>query len=101
MNQFAERFENQAGLGGKDSIMDRLSVLATQGYVKFFKDGRPFGFPNTRSKFGFICAEGMAFQKDGQCMPVLPSHFKCPNTGSALPVENPHVWVIHQTGEQS
>ncbi len=101
MNQFAERFENQAGLGGKDSIMDRLSVLATQGYVKFFKDGRPFGFPNTRSKFGFICVEGMAFQKDGQSIPVLPSHFKCPNTGSALPVENPHVWVIHQTGEKS
>lgn len=101
MNQFAERFENQGGLGGKDSIMDRLSVLATQGHVKFFKDGRPFGFPNTRSKFGFICVEGMAFQKDGQSIPVLPSHFKCPNTGSALPVENPHIWVIHQTGEES
>jgi len=24
---------------------------------------------------------------------VLPSHFKCPQTGASLPVENPAVWV--------
>ena len=24
---------------------------------------------------------------------VLPTHFKCPQSGAALPVENPDVWV--------
>ena len=24
---------------------------------------------------------------------VLPSHFKCPQSGGSLPVENPRVWV--------
>lgn len=26
-------------------------------------------------------------------LPVLPTHFKCPQSGAALPVENPEVWV--------
>ena len=25
--------------------------------------------------------------------PVLPTHYKCPQSGAALPVENPEVWV--------
>ena len=24
---------------------------------------------------------------------VLPTHFKCPQSGAAMPVENPDVWV--------
>ena len=33
-NQFAEAFEGKAGLGGERTIRDRLSALATQGYIK-------------------------------------------------------------------
>ena len=29
-NQFCEFFENKSGLGGKDTIRDRISVLATK-----------------------------------------------------------------------
>ena len=25
--------------------------------------------------------------------PVLPTHYKCPQSGAAMPVENPEVWV--------
>ena len=31
---------------------------------------------------------------------VLPSHYKCPQTGAALPVENPTVWVYPAEGDQ-
>ncbi|MEH0072905.1 hypothetical protein V6L77_26085 [Pannonibacter sp. Pt2-lr] len=41
--QFGEAFENRAGLGSKYTIRDRIGVLATKGFVKFLRDGRPFG----------------------------------------------------------
>lgn len=108
--QFAEAFENKAGLGGKDTIRDRISVLATRGYVKFIRNGTPFGLPSSRSKFGYLCVEGMEFgaaeesvaPETGEVItypvPVLPSHYKCPQSGAALPVENPHVWVYPEEG---
>ena len=61
MAQFAEAFENKAGLGGRDTIRDRISVLATKGFVKFVRDGAPFGLPTSKSKFGYLCVEGMRF----------------------------------------
>ena len=26
---------------------------------------------------------------------VLPTHYKCPLSGAAMPVEDPEVWVYH------
>ena len=43
-NQFAEKFENQASLGGSKTINDRISVLATKGYIKFVRDVSIFGY---------------------------------------------------------
>lgn len=106
--QFAESFENKAGLGGRDTIRERISVLATKGYIKFIQDGAPFGLPRSRSKFGYLCVEAMEFPTGKETIdpqtgelaprtiPVLPSHYKCPQTGAALPVENPHVWVYRE-----
>lgn len=103
--QFAEAFENKAGLGGVDTIRDRVSVLATKGWVKFVRDATRFGLPYTRSKFGYLCVETMRFPAAGEAVDpgtgeilpataaVPPSHFKCPQTGACLPVENPEVWV--------
>ncbi|MFC4623855.1 AAA family ATPase [Daeguia caeni] len=103
--QFAEAFENKAGLGGKDTIRERISVLATKGFIKFVRDGTPFGLPTSRSKFGYLCVEGMRFPtgevdadaETGEIVPVLnpvlPTIYKCPQSGAALPVENPTVWV--------
>ncbi|MBU9576432.1 AAA family ATPase [Burkholderia multivorans] len=105
-NQFAEGFEGKAGLGGERTIRERLSALATQGYIKYFRNAADYGLPSCgRTKFGYLCVEGMALQmaigspdlETGEVViesrPVLPTHYKCPQSGAAMPVENPEVWV--------
>ena len=104
-NQFAEGFEGKAGLGGERTIRDRLSALATQGYLKYFRNAADYGLPPARTKFGYLCVEAMVLQmaigppdpQTGEVLienrPVLPTHYKCPQSGAALPVENPEVWV--------
>jgi hypothetical protein len=107
--QFAETFENRGGLGSKHTIRERLSVLATKGFLKFLRillfDTR------TRSRFGYLCVEGMQFgtpidhvdpitgEITIKARPVLPSHFKCPQSGVSLQVENPTVWVYPEGAE--
>lgn len=102
--QFAEAFENQAGLGGRTTIRERVSVLATKGYVKFTRDGGPYGLAPARSKLGYLVVEGMQFPagesvdpNTGEVtpafIPVLPTHYKAAQTGAVLDVENPLVWV--------
>ncbi|MDG9672082.1 AAA family ATPase [Hahella sp. CR1] len=106
-NQFAESFEGVAGLGANRTINERLSVLATKGYIKFFRNPEDYGLPAVgRSKFGYMCVEGMALlggpTSAGADEDVLagaavrPTHYKCPKTGSLLPVENPEIWVYHE-----
>ena len=80
-------------------------MLATKGFVKFVSEGRPYGLPVTTSKFGYLCVEGMRFPTGGEAVDaetgevvpetvaVLPSVYKCPQSGAVLPVENPNVWV--------
>ncbi|MBF0590380.1 MAG: AAA family ATPase, partial [Magnetococcales bacterium] len=97
INQFAETFETKAGLGGKDSIRDRVSVLATKGHVKFVKGGNEYWQPSTRSRFGYLCIECMEYPTEQGPISVLPTHYKCPQSGASLPVENSEVWV-HQEG---
>jgi len=105
-NQFAESFEGKAGLGGERTIRERLSVLSTQGYIKYFRNGKDHGLPSCgRSKFGYLCVEGMVLHMPGvtpdpvtgelpiRALAVLPTHYKCPQSGAAMPVENPDVWV--------
>lgn len=105
-NQFAEAFEGKAGLGGERTIRERLSALATQGYIKYFRNAQDYGLPSIgRSKFGYLCVEGMVVNlPQGDPDPdtgevptvslrVLPTHYKCPLSGAAMPVENPEVWV--------
>jgi hypothetical protein len=108
--QFAEAFENKGGLGSKHTIRERLSVLATKGFVKFLRDGSAFGYSIMRSRFGYLCVEGMHFPPEERidpvtgeiatvARPVLPSHYKCPQSGACLNVENPHVWVYPQDAD--
>ncbi|WP_420345058.1 AAA family ATPase [Paenirhodobacter sp.] len=107
MTQFAEAFENKAGLSGAAGIRDRLNVLTTKGVVKFVKGqaASALGLPSDRSKYGYLCVEEMVLvtgeeaidSETGEVLPkaiqILPSHYKCPQTGAVLPVENPAVWV--------
>lgn len=111
-NQFAEAFEGHAGLGGERTIRERLSALATQGYIKYFRNAADYSLPSIgRSKFGYMCVEGMVLNlprgepdpHTGELpivsMRVLPTHYKCPLSGAALPVENPEVWVYPESSD--
>ncbi len=96
MKQFCEKFENKAGLGGQQSIRARLDVLATKGYIKFFKDvekyqglAKPSG-----TKFGYMCVKNMHLKTEkGEEVLVYPTDYKCSQTGAPLPVENPKIWL--------
>ncbi len=99
--QFCETFEGKAGLGKDRTIHNRLSVLATKGYIKF---NREEVHKIARSKYGVMCVEGMEIpageeinSETGEAIPLmrrlLPTHFKESQTGAILPVENPDVWV--------
>jgi hypothetical protein len=110
MTSFAEAFENKAGLGGQTVIRDRLGVLTTKGYVKFVRGtaATEIGLAAERSKYGYLCVEGMELgtgaervdaatgEVGPELIAVLPSHYKCPQTGAVLPVENPAVWVYRE-----
>ena len=55
----------------------------------------------------YLCVEGMVLRApSGDPDPatgelpmrehaVLPTHYKCPHSGAAMPVESPEVWVYH------
>lgn len=104
-NQFAESFEGQAGLGANRTINERLAVHATKGDIKFFRNPEDYGLPAlTRSKYGYLCVEGMTVPAPESIdtdtgeikrpyFATKPTHYKCPQTGAVLPVENPDVWV--------
>lgn len=109
--QFGAGFENQHGLGSEFTIRQRINVLATKGFVKFRRDFAAKGFPATKSHFGYLCVEGMRFGRDrvidpetgevlGEGETVLPTHFKCPNSGRAREVENPALWVFPEGGDE-
>jgi len=108
-NQFADSFEGKAGLGASRTINERLAVLASKGYVKFCKDHAPYGLPSVgRSKFGYLCVEDMLLTRaigppdevTGEVrtdsLRVYPTHYKCPQTGALLPVENPDIWIYQE-----
>ncbi|REC54416.1 hypothetical protein DRV84_13855 [Rhodosalinus sediminis] len=113
MTLFAESFENKSGLSGQTSIRERLSVLTTKGVIKFVKGeaAAELGLPTDRTKYGYLCVEFMELAvgedvvdpETGEvfpgCVPVRPSHYKCPQTGAVLPVENPNIWVYPEGGE--
>ncbi len=101
IKQFAETFEAKAGLGSGRTIMERISVLATKGFIKFFRNVDDYGLkPAERSKYGYMCIKGMELQTMKGLVRVLPTHYKDEHTGSFLPVENPDIWINHEGGER-
>ncbi|MFZ7094203.1 AAA family ATPase [Primorskyibacter sp. 2E233] len=105
--QFREAFENQRGLGSQFTIRDRINVLATKGDIRFLRDGTKFGHSVVRSRFGYLCAEGMVFGRKGRIdpetgevldsvIPVVPSHYKSPSNGQCMDLANPSDWSIRE-----
>lgn len=95
-----------------DMHSERLAVLATKGYIKFFRNPEDYGLPPlTRSKFGHLCVEQMALPGKEQIdtdtgevitstVAVKPTHYKCPQTGAVLPVENPNIWIYQEEDQE-
>ena len=91
------------GSAERYAIRSRIGVQATKGFIKFVRDGAPYGLGASRSRFGFLCVEGMVMPVDGEEMdpdtgevlpisvPVLPSHYKSAQNGALLEVEKPLV----------
>lgn len=105
--QFREAFENQRGLGSQFTIRDRINVLATKGDIRFLRDGTKFGHSVVRSRFGYLCAEGMVFGRKGRIDPetgevlddinaVVPSHYKSPSNGQCMDLADPSDWSIRE-----
>jgi hypothetical protein len=105
--QFREAFENQRGLGSQFTIRDRINVLATKGHIRFLRDGTKFGHSVVRSRFGYLCAEGMVFGREAgidpetgevldSVIPVIPSHYKSPSNGQCMDLEDPSDWSIRE-----
>lgn len=105
--QFREAFENQRGLGSQFTIRDRINVLATKGHIRFLRDGTQFGHSVVRSRFGYLCAEGMVFGRERRIdpetgevldsvIPVVPSHYKSPSNGQCMDLEDPSDWSIRE-----
>ncbi|MHA0899388.1 MAG: hypothetical protein C6D10_04115 [Candidatus Liberibacter solanacearum] len=92
--QFREKFDNKAGLGSEASIQRRLDVLTTQGHIKIFKNTKNYGLSMHHNSNGLMCVKDMELSiKGGEIIKVLPTHYKCEETGAILPVENTNVWV--------
>ena len=90
---FAEKFKGKKGLRGKYTILDRLSVLATKGYITFIKDLTILGLSKTSPKCSFLCVQGMVFvDEKGINHPVVPTHFKCLRFGGLQPLTSPYTW---------
>lgn len=105
VSQFAEKFESKGGLGAERTIRERIGVLTTQGYIKFFQDPKNYGLPPAgRSRYGYMCVEDMWIpdeeivdEETGEItqpkIGIKPTHYKCSQNGTVLPVENADVWV--------
>lgn len=96
---------------GKRSIRARIGVLATKGYIKYRRDARDLGQPETKSKNGYLVVQDMLLgtseetidPETGEVIPatvrVLPSHFHYPRSEALLEFENPEIWVLHDHEE--
>ncbi len=100
-NQFAEAFENQSGLGAKSTIRERVNVLSTKGYIKFFQDYQEYNLaPPVRSKQGYMCVENMNFGQGGEALcEVKPTHYKSAQTSAILEDLSPGHWIYHDADE--
>ena len=101
MSQFAEAFEGartKYDLGSKRSIQNRLDILATKGFIKFFQNGEDYGLPKLpRSKFGYMCIRNMSLKvKEKSEVFIQPTHFKCRNSGNLKEEKNPKIWAYSE-----
>jgi RecA-family ATPase len=101
-NQFAEKFEDNAnngqGLGSKRNLTERLSIAATQGWIKFFNDPGVYGLRLKKSRYGYICTDTTLlkvgeFTRNGtgevvpELVKVIPTHKKLAANGEKIKID--------------
>lgn len=70
-------------------------------------DGTQFGHSAVRSRFGYLCAEGMVFGREGRIdpetwevldsvFPVVPSHYKSPSNEKCMNLADPFDWSTRE-----
>ncbi|WP_333023947.1 hypothetical protein [Wolbachia endosymbiont of Pentidionis agamae] len=96
INTFSQVFENKAGLGSKNSIRERIDVLAAKGYIKFNRKDKNA----ERSKYGILCVEGMEKRVEDQSSEnvtvyekILPTDYKSQKFGDIVQVKDPNSWI--------
>jgi hypothetical protein len=94
ISHFAERFEGKYNIGSKNTIIDRINVLATNGWIRFFKDPENYGFTKTKGTkpiyYMSICNMQLLVGKE-LFVTIKPDYFKNKDVGYSL-VENIELW---------
>lgn len=98
MKQFAEKFQNYQGLGGRRSIYDDCSIGATKGLIRFFDNPSKYDLNLKSAGYGFMCTKDMVIkiEDQGTCrkMSILATHYKCSEDGRKKEVEDPNTWQL-------
>jgi len=87
MNAFCEAFEGAGKnkLGSKRAINERLEVLASKKFIKFFRNWQDYDLPKLPiTKYGYMYVSGMRLEVKGRGqIPVYPTHYKCRQSRNA------------------
>ncbi|WP_052454743.1 AAA family ATPase [Rickettsia hoogstraalii] len=107
MKQFAQKYQNYKGLGGRRAIYDDCSVAATQGIIKFFDNPEEYGINlvGKNASFGFMCSENMYMNTikviNGETneitkdyIKILPTHYKEECDGRKTVMINNENWNV-------
>jgi putative DNA primase/helicase len=110
--QFSMTFENQGRTGRRPDDTRTHRGAGHEGLHQVLPQSRGVWPSRCQgSRKGYLCVEDMRLrritgepdQETGELpeeeVPVLPTHYLCPQTGIYLPVENPQEWVYQEEEE--
>jgi len=94
----SDTLAGRMGLGSGKTIRAFIRQYETKGFIRFIGNQHTaeYGLPKTRSKYGYLCVEGMKREATEEApeRPYLPTHFRCPHSGQVfdLKPEDVHRW---------
>lgn len=94
----SDTLAGRMGLGSGKTIRAFIRQYETKGFIRFIGNQHTaeYGLPKTRSKYGYLCVEGMKREATEEApeQPYLPTHFRCPHSGQVfdLKPEDVHRW---------
>lgn len=94
----SDTLAGRMGLGSGKTIRGLVRQYETKGFIRFIGNNHAakYGLPKTRSKYGYLCVEGMKHEAAGDApeSPYLPTHYRCPHSSQIfeLKEEDVHRW---------